>query len=274
MPAEVFGHIDIFWKENTMPDFPWNNFGGGQQPEQQQDVQPVEPDFLDSSEQQDVNVETVGEETQEPVEESGVETGEQGDGYASEQGEGESESGDEQYSDSDEEPDEDADDESDEQEDEPQESAPASGRGKRVKKNGVVPTLDRWATKKIIDCYTILSTEQGAAAAKTILGAGTSDPATLLAQLSEKKNRKRVAEVAEQVKELTGSTDTAVLMMNLALAFSADKELAKSVFGLLNAIDPDKGFGRSSGDPRKDAKAIAEKWGDGVDLDVVNLLRL
>ena len=258
-----------------MPDFPWNNFGGGQQPEPQQDVQPVEPDFTDdTSDSQDVNVETVGDESQEPVEQSGVE----GDDYTSEQGEGESESGDEQYTDSDdesdEETDEDADEESDEQEDEPQESTPAAGRGKRVKKNGVVPTLDRWATKKIIDCYTILSTEQGAAAAKTILGAGTSDPATLLAQLSEKKNRKRVAEVAEQVKELTGSTDTAVLMMNLALAFSADKELAKSVFGLLNAIDPDKGFGRSSGDPRKDAKAIAEKWGDGVDLDVVNLLRL
>ena len=255
-----------------MADFPWNNFGG-QQPEPQQDVQPVEPDFTDDSsdEQEDVNVETVGEEVQEPVDQSDVESGEQEADYSDEQGEqGEAESADEQDTDSDEE----SEDEADEQEDEPQESTPVSGRGKRVKKNGVVPTLDRWATKKIIDCYTILSTEQGAAAAKTILGAGTSDPATLLAQLSEKKNRKRVAEVAEQVKELTGSTDTAVLMMNLALAFSADKELAKSVFGLLNAIDPDKGFGRSSGDPRKDAKAIAEKWGDGVDLDVVNLLRL
>lgn len=221
-----------------MADFPWNNFGGEQAQPAGQDNGYAEPADSDNTEPE--NVETSEAENTEP------------------------------------EFDEQASAEETVEESSPEEAVREHAESKRrEKKNGVVPTVDRWAAKKLVDCYNVLNTEQGAAAAKSILGAGTGDPATLLAQLSEKKNRKRVNEIVEQVKSLTDSDSEAVLMMNLALAFSADKDLAKSLFGLFNAIAPDKGFGRSTGDPRKDAKTIADKWGDdGIDLTVLSALKL
>ncbi|PWG66728.1 hypothetical protein [Bifidobacterium callitrichidarum] len=266
-----------------MADFPWNNFRNDSaqpQPVEPQVAEPAEPQFDD----QDGNVDDVNQyENDETVnvdsENVADETETESDSEESvEETEDEKQDDNGETEDADDEQDEAESDEDDDESDEETETAtaetPASGRGHRVKKNGTVPTFDRWAAKKLIDCLNTLNTESGAAAAKTILGAGTADPATLLAQLSEKKNRKRVNEVAAQVKELTGSDDTSVLMMNLALAFSADKDLAKSMMGLFNAVAPEKDFGRSTGDPRKDAKNVASKWGDGVDLSVISTLAL
>lgn len=258
-----------------MADFPWNNFrNDNPQPQPAQPEpevsEPVEPDLSADEPVEDMHqFENDESQQDEPVEEN--ESDENVDGEENVEDETDEDApADESDADEDE---SETDDENDEDETAAAET-PAAGRGHRVKKNGTVPTFDRWAAKKLMDCINTLNTESGAAAAKTILGAGTSDPATLLAQLSEKKNRKRVNEVAAQVKELTGSDDTSVLMMNLALAFSADKDLAKSMMGLFNAVAPEKDFGRSTGDPRKDARNVASKWGDGLDLSVISTLAL
>ena len=85
--------------------------------------------------------------------------------------------------------------------------------------------------------------------------------------------RKRVAEFSKFVKELAGAQPSD-LKMRLAFAFMEDKTLSKTLFAVLNAAEPDRGFGRASGEPMKDVNAVAEHWGDGVDLSVVEKLKI
>lgn len=64
------------------------------------------------------------------------------------------------------------------------------------------------------------------------------------------------------------------MKMELTFAFMEDKNLAPTLFGVLNALAPERGFGRASGDVRKNASVVAEKWGDGVDLSALDALRV
>lgn len=128
-----------------------------------------------------------------------------------------------------------------------------------------LPKLEPATAKRIVDAVEVLDTDTGVAVAKTITGSNSPNRATLLSALTETKTRNHAASMFQHAAKI-GTWDADELMMNLALEFASDKEYAKSLFVVLDAAAPERGFGRSSGDARKDAKAIAEKWGNGVDL--------
>ena len=138
-------------------------------------------------------------------------------------------------------------------------------RRKTAKKNSSFPHLEAASYAKIKDMLDVLSDDRTANIAKILCETSKTDAPVLLEVLTETKTRKRVAEFSKFVKELAGA---------LAFAFMEDKTLSKTLFAVLNAAEPDRGFGRASGEPMKDVNAVAEHWGDGVDLSVVEKLKI
>lgn len=136
-----------------------------------------------------------------------------------------------------------------------------------------IPKMEQPVAKRIVNAVEALDTSEGIAVAKVFTGSNSPNKATLLSALTETKIRRRVAEAFTQIGKINEWSHEE-LMMNLALGFAKDKNLSKLVFGILNAAAPDRGFGRPSGDESRDAKTIAEHWGDGVDLSSLNALRL
>ena len=126
---------------------------------------------------------------------------------------------------------------------------------------------------KIKDMLDVLSDDRTANIAKILCETSKTDAPVLLEVLTETKTRKRVAEFSKFVKELAGAQPSD-LKMRLAFAFMEDKTLSKTLFAVLNAAEPDRGFGRASGEPMKDVNAVAGHWGDGVDLSVVEKLKI
>lgn len=135
-----------------------------------------------------------------------------------------------------------------------------------------LPKLEQSTAKKVVDAVELLDTDTGVAVAKTITGSNSPNRATLLSALTETKTRNHAATIFQHAAKI-GAWDADELMMNLALEFASDKDYAKSLFVVLDTAAPDRGFGRSSGDARKDAKTIAEKWGGGVELERFAALR-
>lgn len=135
-----------------------------------------------------------------------------------------------------------------------------------------IPKLEQATAKRIVDAVELLDTDTGIAVAKTLTGSNSPNRATLLSALTETKTRNHAATMFQHATKI-GTWDADELMMNLALEFASDKDYAKSLFVVLDAAAPERGFGRSSGDARKDAKTIAEKWDGGVDLARFSALR-
>lgn len=135
-----------------------------------------------------------------------------------------------------------------------------------------IPKLEQATAKRIVDAVELLDTDTGIAVAKTLTGSNSPNRATLLSMLTETKTRNHAATMFQHATKI-GTWDADELMMNLALEFASDKDYAKSLFVVLDAAAPERGFGRSSGDARKDAKTIAEKWDGGVDLAQFSALR-
>ena len=135
-----------------------------------------------------------------------------------------------------------------------------------------IPKLEQSTAKRVVDAVELLDTDTGVAVAKTLTGSNSPNRATLLSMLTETKTRNHAATMFQHATKI-GAWDADELMMNLALEFASDKDYAKSLFVVLDAAAPERGFGRSSGDARKDAKTIAEKWGEGVELSRFAALR-
>lgn len=135
-----------------------------------------------------------------------------------------------------------------------------------------IPKLEQATAKRIVDAVELLDTDTGIAVAKTLTGSNSPNRATLLSALTETKTRNHAATMFQHATKI-GTWNADELMMNLALEFASDKDYAKSLFVVLDAAAPERGFGRSSGDARKDAKTIAEKWDGGVDLARFSALR-
>lgn len=152
--------------------------------------------------------------------------------------------------------------------------AAASG----VKSRGI-PKLDHADAKRIVDAVDALGTDEGVAVAKIFTDTNSPNKASLLAALSEAKTRKRVDEAFRQIGRISDwAKDPDLFIVNMALAFNGDEKnpplSPKLVFGILNAAAPDRGFGKPSGDVRRDAKTIVTHWDGGVDLSSLNTLRL
>lgn len=151
--------------------------------------------------------------------------------------------------------------------------AAKTARRKPSRKASDFPHLDASAYEKIKEMLDMLSDSRTASVAKTLCETNKSDAATLLALLTETKNRKKIEKFAKFTNELDNAQPSD-LKMRLAFAFMEDKSLSKTLFAVLNAAEPERGFGRATGDAMKDVTAIAEHWGDGVDLGIVEKLKI
>lgn len=146
------------------------------------------------------------------------------------------------------------------------------GRG-RAKTRDTVKPITPYVARKIGQAYKAVETESGLKVAQILLGTGGSDPANIVAQLSEKRNRNRIASMVETINKLDKASQNE-RNTRLTLAFNNDREFARTLFLLLNAIEPERGFGRFSGDIYRDVDQIVSAWGDGVDLSVIGGLSL
>lgn len=159
-------------------------------------------------------------------------------------------------------------------EEKPETEEKTTGRKEHQTRKKGLPKLDASSAQKIGELWETLRTSEGASAAKLILGVGTNSPASLLALLTETKNQRKVAEVADKVKKLK-SDDPVETQMNLLMAFVEDKDLAKTVAGLMRTVAPEgKTVPNPSGNPKADARNLANAWDDSIDLSVINKLRV
>lgn len=147
----------------------------------------------------------------------------------------------------------------------PERKAPAKGR---------MPRIDQWNMQKLGDLWDALKDPQNAAVAKLLLGSGASSPAVLASLMTEPKNQKKVNATIAHVRKLYVKDDALTTTMNLLESFIEDPELAKTLVGLLRAAAPDKGFVNASGNPKADARNIASRWDDTVDLSVLDNLKI
>lgn len=146
-----------------------------------------------------------------------------------------------------------------------------SGRQKRS--GGKVPKLDETSAKKLLDAANVLNRENGKRLCKALLGSSSNSPATLLSQLTEKRNRDAVAATAARIRSIK-SDDPVETRVNAAMEFTEDKDLSKTLIALLSAVAPDAGFERATGNAKSDARNVAEHWTDGVDLSAIDKLCL
>ncbi|MGR4830140.1 hypothetical protein RG275_12185, partial [Bifidobacterium adolescentis] len=63
------------------------------------------------------------------------------------------------------------------------------------------------------------------------------------------------------------------------LVFAQGKDMTNLLFSVLNAVAPEKNFGRPVDDQspagmRKNLSKIVDNWGDGVDLSVIDELKI
>lgn len=105
-------------------------------------------------------------------------------------------------------------------------------------------------------------------AVKALLDTSSNDVNNLIAMLTEPKNRDRVNAVIKKIEDIASAGERERMMI-VALGIQADPSEAKTLFSVLSALAPDRGFGRASGDAQKDARTIDDKWGDGVDASAL-----
>lgn len=144
---------------------------------------------------------------------------------------------------------------------------------RRKKSGGKVPKLDETSAKKLLDAANVLNGENGKRLCKALLGSSSNSPATLLSQLTEKRNRDAVAATAARIRSIK-SDDPVETRVNAAMEFTEDKDLSKTLIALLSAVAPDAGFERATGNAKSDARNVAEHWTDSVDLSAIDKLCL
>lgn len=135
------------------------------------------------------------------------------------------------------------------------------------------PHVDAAVAAKVGGMLDALRDAQAVSVVKLLCNTSKSDPAQLVDLLTDSRNRKTVSAVADLAERLTAA-DEGALQATALYAFVSDKTIAKTLFGVLNVVAPERGFGRASNDPWQDSKTVGDKWGDGVDLGMVSKFRV
>lgn len=144
---------------------------------------------------------------------------------------------------------------------------------KRGQGTSTFPHVEEHVARKVRDLFAALEDERVLAAAKLLTGCSKSDPAAVVDALTENAGRKKVAAFVKSAGELS-AVDASDMKAQLVLAFMSDKNFAPLLFGVLNALAPERGFGRAGSDVMRNVNVVAEKWGDGVDLSALDALRV
>lgn len=154
----------------------------------------------------------------------------------------------------------------------PAESKPRGKSGKRKAKDAL-PKLDRAQVKKFGELWDLMKDDRAVGLVKATAGVSSSSPEALIAALTETKTRNTISALSEKINSLHFD-DKGELRYDLQFEFTEDKKFAFALLGLLKAAAPEHDWGRLTGNPKTDAKEIADKWDSTVDLTILDKLRV
>lgn len=154
----------------------------------------------------------------------------------------------------------------------PVESKTRAKSGKRKGKDAL-PKLDRAQVRKFGELWDLMKDDKVVGLVKATAGLSSSSPEVLIAALTETKTRNTIAALSDKINGLHFD-DRGELRYDLQFEFTEDKKFASTLLGLLKAAAPERDFGRLTGNPKTDAKEIAEKWDATIDLTVLEKLRV
>lgn len=134
-----------------------------------------------------------------------------------------------------------------------------------------LPRMDGSQARRFRELWDALKDESGVAVAKLLASSNSPMPEALIEALTGTKVRNSVEEWLDMVKRVR-SEDVVHMQMNLVSVFTNDSKLSATMFRLFAAVGAD--VGRASGDPVRDAMTLGRKWAEGVDLSVIEKMRV
>lgn len=152
-----------------------------------------------------------------------------------------------------------------------QETEKKADKGRKTRKKKRAVTFDEAFASRFMHAESILSTKNGLALAQFVLETRSDSIPFLLSKLSQTGTRKKLENLDEALSKLEG-TDGMTAGVILSSMFCEDKNMSGLIYKILNIVAPERDFGKSTGDNLKDAIAIANKWGDGVNLSILKQL--
>lgn len=166
--------------------------------------------------------------------------------------------------------------ESTETEDKPR--GKGKGRSNRKPREKTMPHIEEQFGKKLIPLVKSLDDERVVSLAKALTDTKKSTPEAVLDALTEPKNQRRISEFASALEGLA-TAEPGMIAAEVTLVFAQGKDMTNLLFSVLNAVAPEKNFGRPVDDQspagmRKNLSKIVDNWGDGVDLSVIDELKI
>lgn len=166
--------------------------------------------------------------------------------------------------------------ESTETEDKPK--GKGKGRSNRKSREKTMPHIEEQFGKKLIPLVKSLDDERVVSLAKALTDTKKSTPEAVLDALTEPKNQRRISEFASALEGLA-TAEPGMIAAEVTLVFAQGKDMTNLLFSVLNAVAPEKNFGRPVDDQspagmRKNLSKIVDNWGDGVDLSVIDELKI
>ena len=166
--------------------------------------------------------------------------------------------------------------ESTETEDKPK--GKGKGRSNRKPREKTMPHIEEQFGKKLIPLVKSLDDERVVSLAKALTDTKKSTPEAVLDALTEPKNQRRISEFASVLEGLA-TAEPGMIAAEVTLVFAQGKDMTNLLFSVLNAVAPEKNFGRPVDDQspagmRKNLSKIVDNWGDGVDLSVIDELKI
>lgn len=154
----------------------------------------------------------------------------------------------------------------------------AKGRSNRKPREKTMPHIEEQFGKKLIPLVKSLDDERVISLAKALTDTKKSTPEAVLDALTEPKNQRRISEFASALEGLA-TAEPGMIAAEVTLVFAQGKDMTNLLFSVLNSVAPEKNFGRPVDDQspagmRKNLSKIVDNWGDGVDLSVIDELKI
>ena len=154
----------------------------------------------------------------------------------------------------------------------------SKARSNRKPREKTMPHIEEQFGKKLIPLIKSLDDERVIALAKALTDTKKGTPEAVLDALTEPKNQRRISDFASALEGLT-TAEPGMIAAEVTLVFAQGKDMTNLLFSVLNAVAPEKNFGRPVDDQspigmRKNLSKIVDNWGDGVDLSVIDELKI
>ena len=149
--------------------------------------------------------------------------------------------------------------ESTETEDKPK--GKGKGRSNRKPREKTMPHIEEQFGKKLIPLVKSLDDERVVSLAKALTDTKKSTPEAVLDALTEPKNQRRISEFASALEGLA-TAEPGMIAAEVTLVFAQEKNFGRPVDD------------QSPAGMRKNLSKIVDNWGDGVDLSVIDELKI